>query len=422
MTPSRTVRIERFGHDGEGIAKIDGKATALEGTIPGELVRVERSVGRWLVTAIEEPSVDRVTPRCAVFDRCGGCTWQHVSADGQRRATVEALRRALPPKFREAAIDWVASPRDYGYRGRARLHWARRGVKVSLGFFERRAREIVDFFDKAGGCAVLVPALDASIEPLRRVLSTLGRSGELSLALGHGGSPVVSLNPDEALGPEGYTAPQALLSAGFVGAALWSRGVSTPTVAGDPRPVVDGADGAPIVLGIDGFSQGNVSLNAALVRHAVAELQCGGKPVLELYSGAGNFTVLLAREASRVSTVESDPEAVAALRDNLALRGLANVSARIADAVDAISTTRAETVLIDPPRTGAREVCEAIVKRPVRRLVYVSCDAQTLGRDLGILSNEYDLTKLTAFEMFPQTAHVELVASLRRASRKPAAW
>jgi 23S rRNA (uracil1939-C5)-methyltransferase len=112
--------------------------------------------------------------------------------------------------------------------------------------------------------------------------------------------------------------------------------------------------------------------------------------------------------------VESDVRAVAALRENVAARALANVTATCGDAEAALAGARTDVVVLDPPRTGARAVCEALAARTPRRVVYVSCDAPTLGRDVGMLMHGMELVALDAFEMFPQTPHLEVVATLVR--------
>lgn len=196
---------------------------------------------------------------------------------------------------------------------------------------------------------------------------------------------------------------------------MWPPGATRAVTAGDARPTVSGPDGEPLGLGVDGFAQAHASLNAALAATAVARCGAEGKSVLELHAGAGNFTVLLARAARRVVVVETHPGSVAALRDNLASRGLdAKVTVRAESAEDAVRRgVKADVVLLDPPRTGAREVCELLARNPVRRVVYVSCDAATLGRDVTLMMERYAVTSLEAFEMFPHTPHVETVVTLQ---------
>ena len=175
-----------------------------------------------------------------------------------------------------------------------------------------------------------------------------------------------------------------------------------------------GGDGLPLRAGIGGFGQAHGSLNAALAAHVEAEAEAADRSLVELYAGAGNLTVRLARSARTVTAVESDRDAVEALRSNLATRGLTNVKVH-EEAVEArVKPWKADVVVLDPPRAGAKEACALLAASPVRRIVYVSCDPDSLGRDLQTLSSRYSLTRLVAFEMFPQTGLVEVVATLAR--------
>ena len=145
----------------------------------------------------------------------------------------------------------------------------------------------------------------------------------------------------------------------------------------------------------------------------VAALVPEGQRVVELYAGAGNLTVLLAQKAAQLTAVEDDSGACDAARENLRARGLrAKVSQ--ADANTHAIGDAAQAVVLDPPRTGARAACGAIVKSKARRVVYVSCDPPTLGRDLEILSERFQLVSVDLFEMFPHTSHIEAVALLER--------
>lgn len=409
----RVAIVEHLAPSGEAVARLDdGRTVRVAGALPGERVRLHVTGQGAALVEVLAPSPDRVTPRCAVIDACGGCEWQHLSADAQHRARLDHVRRALPPALRDQAIAWHPAPLAYGYRTRARLAWARRGARVLLGFRTRGARQVID----VGSCVVLDPRLDAALGTLHEVLAGVGPEGEVAVALGQGGRPVASIHPAR-LGESPWGAADALVARGFAGAALWVPGATAPAVAGDPRPVVRGADGAPLVLAPDGFAQANEALNADLAKHVVAQAEPAGRAVVELYAGAGNFTVLLAATASKVTAVESDRAACAALRANVSARGLGNVVVREEPAERGVATARGEVVVLDPPRTGARDVCAAIAQGPAKRVVYVSCDPPTLGRDLAALAPGYGLAALDAFEMFPQTPHVELVATLVRSRR-----
>jgi 23S rRNA (uracil1939-C5)-methyltransferase len=404
------VTVDALAPSGDGVVHVEGRDLHLADALPGERVRVAVERGSAVLRALVEPSPERVTPRCEVFDRCGGCAWQHASDSLQRTARLALLRRALPADLREVPVTWHASPSSWGWRTRARLAWESRGSVVSLGFRARRARDVVATL----ACPVLDARLEAALRPLHARLGAVSRRGEVSLALGDRGAPVASVYPDGTLAPGAYAACAELVAEGFAGVALWVPGASVPAVTGDPRPRVEGPDGAPLVLGVDGFAQANASLNASLAETVVRLAPTAGRRVLELHAGAGNFTVMLARQALSVTAVESDRDAASAMRENLAARALTNVSVR-AEPAERCVDAKADVVVLDPPRTGAREVVEALAKRTdLRAIVYVSCDPATLGRDLTTLRTRFEVTAIEAFEMFPQTAHVETVVLLTR--------
>jgi 23S rRNA (uracil1939-C5)-methyltransferase len=166
------------------------------------------------------------------------------------------------------------------------------------------------------------------------------------------------------------------------------------------------------------FLQANEGLREALAGRVV-EAARGGGLCLELYAGAGLFTLPLARRFDRLVAVESHPGAVADLEDNLASAGLGNVeivAQRVDDAflAGAFATLRPECVVLDPPRSGLESAArEELPALGARRVVYVSCDPATLARDVAVLADRgYSLAALDGFDLFPQTAHVEAVAVL----------
>jgi 23S rRNA (uracil1939-C5)-methyltransferase len=137
---------------------------------------------------------------------------------------------------------------------------------------------------------------------------------------------------------------------------------------------------------------------------------------VELYAGAGNLSILLAREVGDLVCVEADPHACLAARANFGVRA---VKARVvqANAESYLFSPSTKLVVLDPPRAGARAVARRLVDSRITSVVYVACDTQTLGRDLAILQAVFEPVSLTAVELFPQTSHVEAVVTLRR--RRP---
>lgn len=406
------------GGEGVAIAEVDGerRAVFVPGVAPGERIRVEadfsRRPARGRLLAVLEPSASRITPPCPHHGACGGCDAMHLDADAQRRAHAHVVEKILPKPFAGVSVVAHAAPKTERYRVRARFHVEAKRGGVVAGFLGRRSRELV----RVSTCLVLDPVVDGARAQVEELLAGASGRGEANVAIGEGRLPVVDLRWSGDLPAETFARTErAIAQRAIAGARIFAGDVRVPAVIGDPTPVIAGADGEPLRLAPGGFSQaseeGNVLL-ASRVRELARSAPSG--PCLELYAGAGNLTVLLARDREVVA-VEADREACAAARANLAARGL---RAKIveADAAETILPRNVKLVVLDPPRTGARRVAERLAESRVPSVVYVSCDPPTLGRDLATLAQGgYELSSIETFEMFPQTSHVETIAALRRA-------
>lgn len=364
------------------------------GAAPGEQVRVAvtEAHARWArgeLRAIATPSPARVTPTCALFadGACGGCAWQHVAlttqAEAKQAIVAGALRRLISDGL---ALRPLATPVPaLGWRWRAR--WSvRRGA---LGYHRPRSHDVVD----VALCPQLTPALAAVLTAVRARRAALVGDGEVAAVAGPGGAHVV------------IDAPCAPTIAGLVGEA-GIRGVRWPGgAAGDDAVELEPG----LWVGGDGFAQGSAEGNAALCALvAEAAAVTPGARVLELHAGAGNFTRGLVAAGATVVAVDdrAPPRPPAALR-----------IAPAAVVVDELVRTRAELdlVVLDPPRTGAREVMDGVVALGPRRVVYVACDPATFARDAAVLvAGGYAPRWAQALDLMPQTAHVELVAVLER--------
>jgi 23S rRNA (uracil1939-C5)-methyltransferase len=409
---------------GEGVAIVEHegerRAVFVAGVASGERIRAEVDFrsrpARGRVLDVLEKSVDRVMPRCPHVDRCGGCDWMFLSVPAQAREHAEIARRLLgldvPPVIH-------AAPRALGYRTRARVHIEARRGRISVGMFARRSHAPV----KVEACAVLEPALDEARAHLGSWLEGATGRGEASLSLGRPGAPrraVLELRWQGELPGSSFTRlEQAAKGDVLSGARIFWGDVKTPATVGDPTPYILGADGEPLRLAPGGFSQASEDGNAKLavhVRDRARALSDPHRPCLELYAGAGNLTVLLARDRD-VTAVEQNGAACDAARENLAARGL---KSRVVHAdADAYPVPKAAgLIVLDPPREGARALAEALADaaRKARKappIVYVSCEPPTLARDVAALrKGGYSVVSADTFEMFPQTSHVETVVTL----------
>jgi 23S rRNA (uracil1939-C5)-methyltransferase len=321
-----------------------------------------------------------------------------------------------------------AAERELGYRTRARLHVDAKRGRVAVGIFARRSHEPVP----VDTCVVLDPILDRARDSLAFWLEGARGRGEAHLSLGRPSDKadqglsrraVLDLSwtgelPDLLYGK----LERATQEGALAGARIFAGDVRVPATIGDPTPFIVGPDGLPLRLAPGGFSQATEAGNTVLAQRVAAlvrELPPG--PCLELYAGAGNLTVLLARDREVVA-VEQDRDACAAARENLRSRSLA---AKIVEgnAAAAALPKGTKVVVLDPPREGARAACEALAKLGGRAaapaIVYVSCDPPTLARDVRILTaGGAAVTAVETFEMFPHTSHVETVAVVAPAPRR----
>ena len=378
--------IDALAAGGDGVGRLpDGRALFVPLTVPGDRIRVrvlerKKRFARGVLEEVLTPSEDRVAPRCPVFGTCGGCTWQHVAYRAQLAAKAEIVRDALVRLGHfdvSAAVPMTAAPEPYGYRSRTRL--LRSGTAV--GYRMRRSHRV---------CGVdRCPVLNA---PLERAL------GRLAAAAKPGGSgPPVEWE----------------LAAGADGTTRANR----PGLRGSPRGSVvmrAGSDRLRISAGV--FAQGNEQLLEPLLA-AVTREAGEGSSVVELFAGAGLFTIELSRRFDCVFALESNERAVADLRFNLGAAARTNVeihAGRVEKTLASLGVRVPDAVVLDPPRTGvSREALAALAALRPRRIVYLSCDPATLARDMARLRTAgFTLLRVEGFDLFPQTPHVEALATL----------
>jgi 23S rRNA (uracil1939-C5)-methyltransferase len=407
------VEIERVVPGGAGMAHARGLTVFVPLAAAGDRlrVRVERVKGGVAFAALKEivaPGPERVEPPCPYFGRCGGCDFQQLNYAAQLAAKVEIVRDCLrriaridPP----AEIPVTPSPAEWRYRSRAR--WQHDPRTDHFGYYELASHRVVDVAE----CPVVVPELQGALARLRAALDPRSPS-DAQQVLNRSRS-----NPSP--GARASTSEQQQMDAREFEAVAGDDGVSL-------SPPLDEADDAERTRTIAGeryrfdaacFFQINHSLLAALVREAVGDER--GEAAVDLYCGVGLFTLPLARRFARVTGVEANAAAAAFARRNLADAALTDARVETAQVGDWLSRRAArlapvDLLLLDPPRAGAeRGALEGMIALRPRRVVYVSCDPATLARDLrGLASAGYALDSLAAFDMFPQTHHVETVARL----------
>ena len=388
MSDPENVTIERLASEGDGIGRLaDGRVVFVPATAPGDVARVRvieehPRFARAELLHVTEPGPSRVEPRCPLVGTCGGCNWQHIGYDAQCAAkarrvadTFERVAKLVPPE----AVECTPCPTPYGYRSRARVGF-RDGV---VGFRRVRSHRLC----AASTCPVLVPALDAALARLSD--DPPGGDGELTLAAGEDGRVCVTGDGRDGVPIEIVSAP--------------------------------GRTAIQISPGV--FFQANAQLRRPLAE-AVHALAGTGARALELFAGSGFFTPGLAERFGRVLVVESQGRATRDLAANLAAAGHTNVEVVTGLAerkleAPALAGFAPDVVVLDPPRKGIdRVAADRIAMLGAPRIVYVACDPATQARDAArMASHGYRLAQLRAFDLFPQTPHVESIALLEKEER-----
>jgi 23S rRNA (uracil1939-C5)-methyltransferase len=436
---SEVITIERLIPGGDGFGRLaDGCPVFVSGAFPGDEVAVlelDRRPGYARATSfrLEKPSALRVRAECPVADACGGCDWMTLELGAQRAGKLEILRDALRRTggFQELPFEIrsVVGPSTQ-YRSRVRVR-VREG---KLGFFAKGSHQLVQF----ESCLVATPAVNRALDKLREYVAL--RPGDFEQfdeaevrALPGEERPTLCLWLGEKR--RGLTSASRRMLEGMkddfiVGVKRSTRQGERVVVRAEEHHHLSVSGGIRLRLGPFDFSQVNLEINQRIVDELVQGAgQRHARSFLDLYCGAGNFSLPLRRAGIWGVGIESNPSAIvhaqAALDEQLSGADAPSITAKtppfIAGHVAPQTKLLLEAkqvfdlVVLDPPRSGAKEVIESVAKLARKWVFVCACDPVTFARDLKLLvSKGFELEQVTAYDMFPQTHHVEATAWLRK--------
>lgn len=406
----------------------DGKQ-AVFGALPGEkviAVPVARKRKRLYLRSTEvlASSSHRVTPMCKAASFCGGCSFQHASHSYQ----LELKQAQVQQKFGQITpSEWMEpiSAPTYGYRTKARLgvKYVDKKDRVLVGFREKMKPYITDIEN----CPILVDPVSNLIEPLIELISGLSEPRTIpQIEVACGDSDVALIFRHMAAMPdEDMQKLQSFGKEQSVQMFLQPEGLdSTHKIFPQDNddllryrlPDYD----LVFQFSPQDFTQVNLAVNRQMVARAVALLDIDpSDEVFDAFCGIGNFSLAISRFAKKVTGAEQSASSIARARENARLNGVENVSFVVEDLQLETSEINglegANKVLLDPPRSGAEAMVKRLAGSNVVRVVYVSCNPETLARDIGILENQgFELRSAGIIDMFPHTTHVESIALLVR--------
>ena len=410
------IEISAMSFGPYGVGHLDGLTVMVPHAAPGDRLEVEvagqrRGSALGKIRAIVAPGADRRVAPCPYLPRCGGCDWQHLTYPAQVRIKAELVASTLGH-----ALDIKLEPRDliepapeeFGYRARIRLKAAAHGA---LGFRESGSDAMVEI----ESCMVAEPGMKMPVHLARTLARKLDeievvRAGDRNVLVGYLKKPA---------GAEELQRARKVLAddRGIAGIVL--RSGDKRDVIGDATTRIELEDGLWLEADADLFSQVNRAQNLKLVAAVIAmAAPLEGAAVLDLFCGAGNFSLPVARRGARVTGVDADAPAIAAAARNASRLGLRDsqfIAMKASETAEFLRRARykPDIVILDPPRTGAAELMEQIVRMRPRMVVYVSCDVSTLARDLRVLTkSDYKIGSVRAYDFFPNTHHIEVAAQV----------
>jgi len=423
-TTELTLHIDALTYGPYGVGRKDGQAILVPATVPEDEVEVriveqKKNYAVAEVARLIRPSPLRQIPPCPYVGDCGGCPWQHVQYETQLKAKEKSVEDALRRIGKLEGFELLPilpSPKEYYYRHRIRLQ---ADSRKRLGFHRASSRALVEI----GSCLIAEPEVERRLSQARewiKVLKTQIRHVEI--VQGDVDGAVVLVGKAEG----GFAVEDDPACSGF----LQRSGAATGLILfgrawrrswGQAKTGLLSEDGLKTESDGEVFSQVNREANARLARELLEWAGVGGRDhVLELYSGAGNFTFPIARRAAGVTAVEGDARSVENGKANSALHGLTNIHwirSHVPAAIKQLRERRERfsKIILNPPRSGAKGLEDDLASLGAEKILYVSCNPPTLARDLSALSQRgYRLTRVRPADLFPQTFHVETLAEMAR--------
>lgn len=418
------LNIDALTYGPYGVGRGAGKVVLVPLTAPGDEVEVQileekrnYSVGQILRVLRSSPA--RQAAPCPYFGTCGGCPWQHLRYENQlaakARSVEDALRRIGKLDGFEL-LPILGSPREERYRRRIRLHV---DSADRVGFYRAFSDEPVEI----DSCLIADPRLEKELSSAREWKKALATSlEEIEISLGEDETALVLTGrARDRFAPEDESANALFLERHPQVSGLILAGAGWRRAWGETRVALFVEEDLKIRAEADAFTQVNPAANRRLGEELLA---WGGfhreDRVLELYSGAGNFTLSIARRSRAVTAVEGNSLAVAGGKQNSRSHGLKNIRwicSGVPQAVRRLEEMgeKFAKIVLDPPRSGAKGFADRLAALGAEKILYVSCDPATLARDLAALARQgYRLNRVRPVDFFPHTFHVEVLAEMTR--------
>ncbi|MBE9537400.1 MAG: class I SAM-dependent RNA methyltransferase [Proteobacteria bacterium] len=432
------LKIDSLAYGGSGVGRLpEGKVVFVPLTAPGDVIRFRKVRER--KGYIEGEMVELISPSplrqeapCPAFGDCGGCAWQHLPYEQQLKEKESIFRETLwrLGTVERGRIDPVVpSPESLNYRNRAQFKASYVEGRLHLGFYRRKSHDLIDI----GDCPLMSPLINKLMSQFKSLLAGApfrARMSQIDISVDDKDTKATAIIhiTTRPTGEDRAFAEKSLDSLSCLNGLFFKSGQKRSLTAISVReggklsyslPMPGDAEGLDMAFSSGGFTQVNYLQNRALISHVLDFLK--GRDIgraLDLFCGIGNFSLPLAALAGEVIAVEDYAPAIEDAKLNALSAGIGNCRFFAADARQFVrkeDLNSFDLVLLDPPREGAASIAKQLASSDVPQIIYVSCNATTLARDLRLLTRKgYCITRCTPFDLFPQTGHIESVTLIEK--------
>lgn len=448
------AEVVGLGHEGEGVAKVNGFTIFIRGALPGEkvltkILNVKKQFGFGKLLKIIEQSKDRIEAPCPIYDKCGGCQLQHLSYEAQlvskRQQVVDNLERIGKLTISNDTIEGVIVHPTIGmtdpwrYRNKAQVPIGEIEGGLVGGFYTQGTHRIIDMDE----CLIQHPENDNAVKTVKKIAKELGirpfneetnrgllrhvvvkygfSSNEIMIVLITNGESIPKQDafvnlirqdiPNVVSICQSINTEKTNVIFGKMMKILWGK-----------ETILDSINGIQFLISPLSFYQVNPVQTELLYQKTLDYAQLSGQEtVIDAYCGIGTISLFLAQHADTVYGVEIIKEAIVDARINAQLNDVNNTIFEVGKAEEVIPAwnrqgIKADVIVVDPPRKGCDEaLLQTIIGMKPKRVVYVSCNPSTLARDLRILEDGgFKTVEIQPVDMFPHTTHVECVVRIYR--------
>lgn len=424
------LHIERLVYGGKGLGRYNNMVVFVPDVITGEQALVEirtrkKDYAEAELIKVLEPSPHRITPPCPIYHDCGGCQWMHMDyqfqVQAKREIVAETLKRGLKTED-SAVLPLIPSSTPLNYRQRAQFKVQYENSYYQIGYYKRETHHLVDVDE----CLLLRPLLNKALKKIRLLLNSgkitqFTNLKEMHMHCSSDEMAIVfilyadGISKDELNNLFKEIKETVSETAGIIFIDKYKKRI----IDGNPF-IEEELQGISFRISADSFSQIDWEQNKSLVKLALDYI--GSKKYnngLDLFCGIGNFTLFIAKNADNVIGIDSGKTAIDDAEYNSKKNLIKNTSFMYNDVKHRMASLLAEgscfdLVLIDPPRTGVgKESVNLIADFQPSKIIYISCNPVTLSRDIVYFKAKgYEIKRLQAVDMFPQTYHIETAAEL----------